>query len=771
MPGEYANPAREAGDLKDEKLELAYEEGHDADIPSNLGTYTSPQHTGGNVDLEKAVRSNADSQDESTLGEEVTATTQEGETDPNIVDWDGPDDPQNPMNWPDSKKWGIIGVLSAVTLITYVDREPFNRLLFLANGYRPLASSFFAPGVPEVMRSFGETSNLLASFVVSVYILGFAIGPLIIAPMSELYGRMPIYNICNFLFLIFTIACAVSTNLNMLIGFRFLAGCAGSSPLTIGGGTIADLMPREKRAGAMAIWAMGPLIGPVVGPVCGGFLVEAKGWRWVFWILAIFVSTSRTSRTFPSASSIVLSYNLEHDWRRVNPSRLLLNSRRISTGGFFSLLLLVTSRETYAVTILEQKAARLRKETGNPNLRSKLTLQISPGELFKRSIVRPMKMLFLSPIVLLMSIYISINYGILYLLFTTITFVFEGQYHFSSGIVGLSYIGVGAGMLIGMVVLGIMSDKIIKKHQAKGNVKPEHRLPVILTLPGSIGLPIGLFLYGWTTEKKVHWIAPIIGTAFVGLGNLTGMMTVQTYLVDAFTLHAASAIAANTVLRSIFGALLPLSGLSMYDALGLGWGNSLLGFIALALVPVLVLFRYYGQFLSVATCIRGYLRMGLTGKLGNFALAWRSFGGARDMALLAALSVCRPPQHQEILSNIFSALQQPMGLATPYHRTATTHAHLLITVPIGPFPNKMYCYTDLTFEIHPLRSPTASPPQPRIPNSCSPCFPLIRNQGIEESDNEEGPDIQISRLLAWDMVEDGDLDFRSFDSDTNGLDS
>ncbi|KAF2266391.1 MFS general substrate transporter [Lojkania enalia] len=527
-PGSWSNPTRESQDLSDEKIRQAYEEGHDADIPSDI----SP-----GVDIEKGGRSNAVSthSDERTLsGEEPPIGEATGQNDPDVVDWDGPDDPENPLNWPASKKWGNIAVLSAVTLIT------------------PLASSFFAPGVPQVMRGFGETSNLLATFVVSVYVLGFAFGPLIIAPLSELYGRIPIYNVCNLVFIIFTIACAVSTNMDMLIVFRFFAGCAGASPLTIGGGTIADIMPREKRAGAMAIWSLGPLLGPVIGPVCAGYLVEAKGWRWVFWILAIF-------------------------------------------GGAFSLLLLAVARETYAPVLLEKKAARLRISTGNPNLRSKLASNIPATEIFKRSIVRPLKMLLFSPIVLLMSIYVAINYGVLYLLFTTITFVFERQYHFSSGSVGLSYLGSGIGMIIGMGILGTVSDKVIKKAIAKGNVKPEHRLPLILTVPGGIALPLGLFMYGWTAEKGVHWIVPIIGTAFIGVGNLTCMMTIQTYFVDAFTLFAASAIAANTVLRSVFGAVLPLAGLDMFDKLGLGWGNSLLGFIAVALIPVPVFFRFYGE--------------------------------------------------------------------------------------------------------------------------------------------------------------------------------
>lgn len=154
----------------------------------------------------------------------------------------------------------------------------------------PLASSMFAPGIPEVLHEFRTSNSLLGSFVVSVYILGYAFGPLVIAPLSELYGRLIAYHTCNVLFLVFTIACAVSSNMNMLIGFRFVQGVFGSCPLTIGGGTIADVIRQEKRGGATAIWALGPLLGPVIGPVAGGFVSQSLGWRWVFWILAIVAS-------------------------------------------------------------------------------------------------------------------------------------------------------------------------------------------------------------------------------------------------------------------------------------------------------------------------------------------------------------------------------------------------------------------------------------------------------------------------------------------------
>jgi multidrug resistance protein len=527
-PTSLPDVARDAQDQQSGQTKDAHQQAHDTDPKSAEDAFYR--------DLEKDVECQAQSThtDERTLSASNEAEEDQAR-DPNIINWDGPDDPKNPQNWPAAKKWRIVFATSLITLIT------------------PIGSSFFAPGVPQVMKAFHEHSRLMASFVVSVYILGFAIGPLVIAPMSELYGRMHVNNISNVLFVIFSIGCALSDSMGMLVGFRFLAGCAGAAPLTLGGGMIADMFPIEQRAGAMAIWSIGPLLGPVAGPIAGGFLVQNLVWRWVYWILAIFA-------------------------------------------GAFSIFMYIVGSETYHPVLLARKTKALIKSTGNPNLRSALASDLPPKEIFIRAIVRPIKLLTFSPIVALMCSYIAVNYGILYLFFTTITFVFEGQYHFSSGSVGLCYLGLGIGMIIGLGMSAAISDREIVKQKAKGlQPKPEHRLPLLLTMPGAIGLPIGIFVYGWTTKNHVHWIVPIIFMAPVGLGVLTSLMTVQTYLVDTFTIYAASVIAANTVLRSLFGCVLPLAGLPMFDSLGLGWGNSLLGFIALAFVPVPVLFRYYGE--------------------------------------------------------------------------------------------------------------------------------------------------------------------------------
>ena len=124
-----------------------------------------------------------------------------------------------------------------------------------------------SPATADVMASFHSTNETLGVFVTSVYILGYSFGPLVIAPLSELYGRAIVYNVCNFILLIFTVACALAKNLDSLIVFRLFASIATSCPLTLGAGTIADMISRDKRGLAMALWVLGPLVGPTIGPL------------------------------------------------------------------------------------------------------------------------------------------------------------------------------------------------------------------------------------------------------------------------------------------------------------------------------------------------------------------------------------------------------------------------------------------------------------------------------------------------------------------------
>lgn len=307
---------------------------------------------------------------------------------------------------------------------------------------------------------------------------------ILLAPMSELYGRSIVYHVSNIGFVAFLIGCALAPDLNSLVVFRFLCGCFGASPLTNGGGSIADIIRQEKRGSAMAAFSVGPLLGPIIGPVAGGFLTESKGWRWVFWVLAI-------------------------------------------VAGAVTVIMLLCMRETYAPVILQKKTARLRKETGNELLRSKLDIGLSPRDHFYRSIIRPLKMLVRSPIVALFAVYIAVVYGYLYLMFTSMTEVFQQTYHFSTSITGLVFLGMGVGSMAGLGYFSATSDRHIQKMakiDGKG-MKPEYRLRQLPV--GAFLLPGGFFIYGWTAQYHVHWIVPIIGTGIIGMGNIIIFMSLQ----------------------------------------------------------------------------------------------------------------------------------------------------------------------------------------------------------------------------------------------------
>lgn len=252
-------------------------------------------------------------------------------------------------------------------------------------------------------------------------------------------------------------------------------------------------------------------------------------------------------------------------------------------------------KETYPPVLLERKTAKLRKATGNLNYRSKLASDLSPSDLFRNSIFRPLKLLICYPIVTVMCTYVAVLYGTLYLLFSTYSFVFREAYGFSTSATGLVFLAGGAGTLLGLLYIGKLSDRNVgKRIAAERKSTPEDRLPFILTIPASLAFPIGLLIYGWTSQYHIHWIVPQIGTAITGWGSIVIFISIQTYLIDAFEKYAASVIGANAVLRGMAGAFIPLAGLKMYDRLGLGWGNSVLALVALVFAPLPWILGIYG---------------------------------------------------------------------------------------------------------------------------------------------------------------------------------
>ncbi|EHK50986.1 hypothetical protein TRIATDRAFT_94197 [Trichoderma atroviride IMI 206040] len=460
-----------------------------------------------------------------------------------IIAWERQDDPLNPRNYPAFRKWFLLSLVSMITLIS------------------PLSSSIFAPAVGNAAEEYGITNSILISLGVSAYLFGYGFGPLFLSPLSEIYGRRIILSLSTSAFVLFQIGCALAPNFSSIIVFRLLSGLGGSGCLTIGGGVVSDLFEAENRGFAMAIFSAGPLFGPVLGPICGGFIAQNIGWRWVFWILTI-------------------------------------------VGGTLTIFVMIFNRETNPAVIIKHKTERLRKELDRPDLRSYYddsSKDKSKTAHFIHRLSTPFQLLFRSPIILIVALYIAVVYGCLYLLFTTVTQVFQDVYHWSEQLSGLAYIGLGLGFVAGQVVFGLLSDRILIKLKARNNgvFEPEMRLP--LTIPFSFFVPISFFWYGWSVQARTHWIVPIIGLFPFAFGLIGIFGTLQTYAIDSFPRYAASAIAAITVTRSIAGALLPLAGPPMYKALGYGWGNSLLGFVTLALIFMPILFNRVGASLRKAS--------------------------------------------------------------------------------------------------------------------------------------------------------------------------
>lgn len=495
---------------------------------------TEPEPAPLGADLEKHLSRKSTKKDQ--LPPEIYPVS---DLDNNLVGWDSQDDPENPRNFPSKKKSLLLGLIAAITFLS------------------PLASSIFAPGIPFINAQFGNTSQLLGSFAVSVYVLGFAVGPLFLSPLSEIYGRYIVISCANVIFCAFTLGCALAPNLGGLIAMRFLAGLGGSACLTIGTGVIADMYVPQQRGTAVALYSLGVLFGPILGPVLGGFIAQRAGWRWDMWVVLIVAC-------------------------------------------LLTILLVFLNRETYHAVLIERKTKRLRKELNRPELQNIMTYDKdsavkTPAQILKHGITRPLKLLTRSPIVLLCSLYMSFLFGLLFLLFTTITPVFISTYGWSPEITGLAYLGIGIGSMMGVATVAKTSDATIIRLAKKNNnvYEPEMRLPACAFF--GMLIPIAFFWYGWTAHYKVHWICPIISLIPFGLGLMGIFAPLQTYMIDSFPQYAASAIAGMTALRCLFGALLPLAGPSMYDSLGLGWGNSMLGFIAIAFIPVPALLYKYGK--------------------------------------------------------------------------------------------------------------------------------------------------------------------------------
>ncbi|KAI0914683.1 major facilitator superfamily domain-containing protein [Ustulina deusta] len=492
---------------------------------------------------ESEIRDGFQNQRDPELGPELTEkvdTTAPNPNDPNLVTWTGPDDPDNPKNWAFSKKWAAVFTVSLFTLIS------------------PISSSLVAPALDTIADELGIDQAFEKNLTLSIFILAYAIGPLVWGPLSELYGRVIVLQLVNLIYLFFNLGCGLARTKGQLIAFRFLSGLGGSAPLAIGGGVLSDLFTAENRGKALSIYSLAPLLGPAIGPIAGAFIAQNTTWRWAFYATTI-------------ADAV------------------------IQGAGVFFL------KETYAPLLLVWKKRRLVKETGNAALHTPYDdPDRTVAKTLRIALQRPFRMITTQVIVQILAVYMLYVYGLIYIVLTSFPALWSGPrpagYGESLGIGGLNYISLGLGFFLGAQICAPLQDRIYVylKRRYGGAGRPEYRVPMMV--PGAVLLPVGLIVYGWTAEFKTHWIFPNIGAFIFATATIISFQCLQTYLVDTYTRYAASAVSAGTVFRSLAGFGFPLFAPSLYGRLGNGWGNTLLALLGVVLGwPAPFLLWKYGE--------------------------------------------------------------------------------------------------------------------------------------------------------------------------------
>lgn len=547
--------------VKNEKKATAWRDGQSQTSETSLEKTSrrdSGNHSGsGSATRSSSTAGDADEQTKHALhndGDRRSNDPEKGK-DSNIVDWYGPDDPeasnpvrpcprrlpvnrsshQNPQNWSNAKKFFVTFEICFLTFSVYI------------------GSAIFSAGIQDVMTVFG-VSQVAATLGLTLFVAGYAVGPMVWAPLSEIpqVGRNPVYILTLAAFVVLQVPTALAVNFGMLLAFRFLTGFIGSPALATGGASIGDMYTPSKRTYGLAVWGIGAVCGPTLGPLVGGFAVQAKGWNWAIWELM---------------------------W----------------LSGFCLAVLVFLLPETSTANILYRRARRLRKLTGNQRLVSEPELasqDMTGRDLLTMTLVRPFSLLFTEPIVFALDLYIALIYGLLYIWFESFPIVFEGIYGFSLGTLGLAYLGILIGTFAVLPPFVWYQHKYIEpKFNENGELTPEWRLTPAFV--GAFAIPICLFWFGWTSRADIHWIVPIIGTSWFSVGAFLLFNAVLNYLSDAYPEYAASVLAGNDFLRSCLGAGFPLFASAMYKKLGVNWASSTLGFISIAFIPIpFVLFKY-----------------------------------------------------------------------------------------------------------------------------------------------------------------------------------
>lgn len=423
---------------------------------------------------------------------------------------------------------------------------------------RCLCAGGISSGYSGIEETF-HVSAEVATLALCMYVLGFAIGPLVLAPLSEYFGRNPAYIWSWLLLVIFQIPVALAPNIGTVIVCRLIQGFFGSAPLTNTGGTVSDLWARNECGYAMAVYGVSSTAGPPLALVISGYVALEKGWRWLSWVFMAI------------------------------------------TGGFW-IIMVLTLPETRHSIILQNKTKRVRKQLEKEGITTANRVRDAHADerkglhqLFAITLTRPFRFLFSEPITFFSAIYNGFIYGLVYIFNEAFPLVFgAGGHNFNGGEQGLVFLGLAIGSIVAAFFHPLQEKYYLKRvAQNGGKGVPEARM--FSAMGGAFLLPISLFWFGWTSYPSVHWIVPIIASAFFGAGIYIVILGILNYVVDSYQTYSASALAGVILVRNVVGAGFPLFATQMYQRLGNEWASSLLAFLSILLVPIPFLFFFKGE--------------------------------------------------------------------------------------------------------------------------------------------------------------------------------
>lgn len=456
-----------------------------------------------------------------------------------IVDWEGPDDPQNPQNW---KLWRKILATIMISLTT--------TSLYMG-------AAIYTPAIPEVIEQM-HTTETRAALGLTLFVWGYGLGSLWFSPMSEIpffRGRNPTYFACQLIFACLQIPTALSNHLGGFATLRFLGGLFASPPLSTAGATLGDMWAMPAYAIALIIWSFGAIAGPFLGPLIGGALVQGHNRHYVFWFM-------------------------------------------LAVSGGMLVLMIVFLPETSAQEILMRKARRLRKETGDPNIVAPGDVvahtQTVKG-ILKMMFYKPIEITIMEPTVLLMDIHLGLVYSLMYLYFEAFPLVYGDLYGFNLVQQGAAFISLLVGAVIGcMCYLTYIGMNVKRMHM------PE-KVFGLSAIIGSCTLPIGLLIFGWCSKKGLYWIVSMVGNLFLAFSAFVMFQSYFSFLGTMFPPTAAgSAFASNNIVRSLMGGSFPLFGTVMYkhtsiDNYPVGWGCTIMAIIAIMMIPLPIYLYIKGE--------------------------------------------------------------------------------------------------------------------------------------------------------------------------------